>query len=71
MSWIRSAKINGFDLYAYVKDMDTRLPSTRASLIQHLLPHCADTTSLDVDGNMSLRSALRFRSKGIWETQNV
>ncbi len=39
MSLIRSAKLNGHDPYAYLKDVLTRLPTQRASLISELLPH--------------------------------
>lgn len=39
MSLIQSAKLNGHDPYAYLKDVFTRLPTQRASEIQELLPH--------------------------------
>ena len=39
MSLIQSAKLNGHDPYAYLKDDFTRLPTQRASEIQELLPH--------------------------------
>ena len=39
MSLIRSAKLNGHDPYAYLKDVLTRLPTQRASQIEQLLPH--------------------------------
>ena len=39
MSLIQSAKINGHDPYAYMKDILTRLPTQRNSLIEELLPH--------------------------------
>ena len=39
MSLIRSAKLNGHDPYAYLKDVLARLPTQRASLIAELLPH--------------------------------
>ena len=39
MSLIRSAKLNGHDPYAYLKDVLARLPTQRASLISELLPH--------------------------------
>jgi len=39
MSLIQSAKINGHDPYAYLKDVLERLPTQRASMIQELLPH--------------------------------
>jgi len=39
MSLIQSARLNGHDPYAYLKDVLTRLPSQRASEIEQLLPH--------------------------------
>ena len=39
MSLIQSAKLNGHDAYAYLKDVLTRLPMQRASEIGELLPH--------------------------------
>ena len=39
MSLIHSAKLNGHDAYAYLKDVLTRLPTQRASEIEGLLPH--------------------------------
>lgn len=39
MSLIQSAKMNGHDPYAYLKDVLTRLPTHRASQIDELLPH--------------------------------
>ena len=39
MSLIQSAKLNGHDPYAYLKDILTRLPTQRASKIDALLPH--------------------------------
>ena len=39
MSLIQSAKLNGHDPYAYLKDVFTRLPTQRASEIGELLPH--------------------------------
>jgi transposase len=39
MSLIQSAKINGHDPYAYMKDVLTRLPTQRNSQIEDLLPH--------------------------------
>ena len=39
MSLIQSAKINGHDPYAYMKDILSRLPTQRASQIEELLPH--------------------------------
>ncbi len=39
MSLIQSARMNGHDPYAYLKDVLTRLPTQRASQIEELLPH--------------------------------
>ena len=39
MSLIQSAKLNGHDPYAYLKDVLTRLPTHKASRIEELLPH--------------------------------
>ncbi|RUT39810.1 IS66 family transposase [Pseudomonas sp. PAMC 29040] len=39
MSLIQSARLNGHDPYAYLKDVLTRLPTQRASDIAQLLPH--------------------------------
>ena len=39
MSLIQSARLNGHDPYAYLKDVLTRLPTQRASEIEHLLAH--------------------------------
>jgi hypothetical protein len=39
MSLIQSAKLNGHDPYAYMKDVLTRLPTQPASRIEELLPH--------------------------------
>ncbi|TED74089.1 IS66 family transposase [Pseudomonas aeruginosa] len=39
MSLIQSAKLNGHDPYAYLKDVLMRLPTQRASEIAELLPH--------------------------------
>ncbi|MBS7413952.1 IS66 family transposase [Pseudomonas syringae] len=39
MSLIQSARLNGHDPYAYLKDVLTRLPTQRASGIDQLLPH--------------------------------
>ncbi|RMS93048.1 putative transposase [Pseudomonas coronafaciens pv. oryzae] len=39
MSLIQSARLNGHDPYAYLKDVLTRLPMQRASEIDQLLPH--------------------------------
>lgn len=40
MSLIQSAKMNGHDPYAYLKDVLTRLPTHPNSRIEELLPHC-------------------------------
>ena len=39
MSLIQSAKLNGHDPYAYLKDVLTRLPTHKAADIGELLPH--------------------------------
>ncbi|TAJ64692.1 transposase, partial [Variovorax sp.] len=39
MSLIQTAKLNGHDPYAYLKDVMTRLPTHRARDIAELLPH--------------------------------
>lgn len=39
MSLIQSAKLNGHDPYAYMKDVLSRLPTHRASQVGELLPH--------------------------------
>ena len=39
MSLIQSAKLNGHDPYAYIKDVLARLPTHKASQIDALLPH--------------------------------
>ncbi|SHH96644.1 IS66 C-terminal element [Pollutimonas bauzanensis] len=39
MTLIQSAKLNGHDPYAYLKDILTRLPTQPASQIDELLPH--------------------------------
>jgi transposase len=39
MSLVHSAKINGHDPYAYLKDILERLPSQPASRVEDLLPH--------------------------------
>ncbi len=39
MSLIQSARMNGHDSYAYLKDVLTRLPTHRASRVLELLPH--------------------------------
>ena len=39
MSLVQSARINGHDPYAYLKDALTRLPTQKASAVDELLPH--------------------------------
>jgi len=39
MSLVQSARLNGHDPYAYLKDVLTRLPTQPASRIGELLPH--------------------------------
>jgi hypothetical protein len=39
MSLIQTAKLNGHDPYAYLKDVLTRLPTQRNNMIGELLPH--------------------------------
>jgi transposase len=39
MSLIQSAKLNGHDPYAYLKDVLTRLPTQKNNQIEELLPH--------------------------------
>ncbi len=39
MSLIHSAKLNGLDPYAYIRDVLQRMPTTSASRIGDLLPH--------------------------------
>ena len=39
MNLIQSARINGHDPYAYLKDVLARLPTQRGSEIEQLLPH--------------------------------
>lgn len=39
MTLVQSAKLNGHDPYAYLKDVLTRLPTHPASRIGELLPH--------------------------------
>ena len=39
MSLIQSAKLNGHEPYAYLKDVLARLPTQKASAIDELLPH--------------------------------
>jgi transposase len=46
MSLIQSAKLNGHDPYAYLKDVLTRLPTQKNSQIEELLPHRWQPTTL-------------------------
>jgi hypothetical protein len=39
MSLIQSARLNGHDPYAYLKDVLTRLPTQKNSQIAELLPY--------------------------------
>jgi transposase len=39
MSLIQSARLNGHDPYAYLKDVLNRLPTQKNSAIGELLPH--------------------------------
>lgn len=39
MSLIQSAKLNGHDPYAYLKDVLARLPTHKNDAIDKLLPH--------------------------------
>ena len=39
ISLIHSAKLNGHDPYAYLRDVLTRLPTQPASRVEELLPH--------------------------------
>ena len=39
MSLMHSARLNGHDPYAYLKDVLTRLPTHKARDIDELLPH--------------------------------
>jgi hypothetical protein len=39
MSLIQSARMNGHDPYAYLKDILTRLPAQKSREIGQLLPH--------------------------------
>lgn len=45
MSLIQSAKLNGHDPYAYLKDVLTRLPTHPNSRVEQLLPHCWQATT--------------------------
>ena len=39
MSLVQSARLNGHDPWAYLRDVLQRLPKQRASQIEDLLPH--------------------------------
>jgi len=39
MTLIQSAKLNGHDPYAYLKDVLTKLPTQKNNAIDELLPH--------------------------------
>jgi hypothetical protein len=39
MSLIQSARLNGHDPYAYLKDVLTRLPTQKVGALAELLPH--------------------------------
>jgi hypothetical protein len=39
MSLVQSARLNGHDPYAYLRDVLERLPTQPASRVQELLPH--------------------------------
>lgn len=39
MSLLHSAKLNGLEPYAYLKDVLTRLPTQPAAQVEELLPH--------------------------------
>ena len=45
MSLIQSARLNGHDPYAYLKDVLTRLPTHKASRVGELLPHRWEPTA--------------------------
>ena len=40
MSLVHSARLNGLDPYAYLRDVLERLPTQPANRIAELLPHC-------------------------------
>jgi hypothetical protein len=46
MSLIHSARLNGHDVYAYLKDVLARLPTQPASRVGELLPHRWQPTSI-------------------------
>jgi hypothetical protein len=47
MSLIHSAKLNGLDPYAYIRDVLERLPTQPASRVEELLPHHMQSPSVD------------------------
>lgn len=57
MSLIQSARNNGHDPYAYLKDVLTRLPTQQASEIANLLPHNWRHSSMQKASSLT-RSAL-------------
>ena len=44
MSLVHSARLNGLDPHAYLRDVLERLPTQPASRIAELLPHCWSQT---------------------------
>jgi transposase len=59
MSLVHSAKINGHDPYAYLKDVLERLPTQPASRVEELLPHRWSPHSEFIESSISgLRSTL-------------
>jgi hypothetical protein len=46
MSLIHSTRLNGRDVYAYLKDVLARLPTQPASRVGELLPHRWQPTSI-------------------------
>jgi len=51
MSLIQSARIDGHDPYAYLKDVLMRLPPQHSSQIPRLLPHQWGTVNLSEMAN--------------------
>lgn len=64
MSLIHSARLNGHEVHAYMKDVLERLPSQPANRIEELLPHCwmpvHDLTFIDSYLSMWDRRVLTF-----------
>ena len=54
MSLIQSARMNGHDPYAYLKDVLTRLPMHKASRINELLPQPQSPVTASVNGGSVL-----------------